>query len=103
MPRAWTAKWRPPLYQGQAEQIGLTLLREAEQHPGAAAPLQREGGYFLNNHRRIQYMQMREEGWPIGSGTVESGCKQFKHRFAGPGMRWTRSGAEHLIPSVLLS
>jgi hypothetical protein len=29
---------------------------------------------------------------------VESGAKQFKHRFTGPGMRWSRSGAERLLP-----
>ena len=29
---------------------------------------------------------------------VESGCKQFRERFTGPGMRWSRPGAEHLLP-----
>jgi hypothetical protein len=43
-------------------------------------------------------MEMREEGWVIGSGMVESGGKQFKARFAGPDMRWSREGAEHLLP-----
>jgi len=32
------------------------------------------------------------------SGMVESAAKQFKARFAGPGMRWSRTGAEYLIP-----
>jgi hypothetical protein len=91
-------KWHTPLYQGQAKQLGQMLLHQAARHPAAAATLQREAGYFLHHHRRMQYMQMREGGWPIGSGMVESGCKQFKHRFAGPGMRWSRSGAERLLP-----
>jgi hypothetical protein len=46
----------------------------------------------------MNYQDMREEGWVIGSGMVESGAKQFKARMAGPGMRWSRSGAENLIP-----
>jgi len=29
---------------------------------------------------------------------VESGAKQFKARFCGPGMRWSRQGAENLLP-----
>ena len=29
---------------------------------------------------------------------VESGGKQFKSRFCGPGMRWSRPGLERLIP-----
>jgi len=96
--RAWLTKWSTRLYQGQAKQIAHMLQREARRLPSHAEALRNEAGYFLNNHRRMQYMQMREQGWPIGSGMVESGCKQFKHRFAGPGMRWSRSGAERLIP-----
>jgi hypothetical protein len=41
---------------------------------------------------------MREEGWAIGSGMVESAGKQFKARFTGPGMHWSRPGAENLLP-----
>lgn len=36
--------------------------------------------YFERHKRRMQYLEFREEGLPIGSGTVESGVKQFKHR-----------------------
>ena len=46
----------------------------------------------------MQYLEFREEGYPIGSGMVESGAKQFKARFTGPGMRWSRQGIERLIP-----
>jgi hypothetical protein len=41
---------------------------------------------------------MREDGWVIGSGMVESAAKQFKVRFTRPGMYWSRSGAEKPIP-----
>jgi hypothetical protein len=46
----------------------------------------------------MQYLEFREEGYPIGSGMVESEARQFKARFCGPGMRWSRQGAERLIP-----
>lgn len=29
----------------------------------------------------MNYLEMREEEWPIGSGMVESGGKQYKARF----------------------
>jgi len=29
---------------------------------------------------------------------VESGCKRFRKRFTGSGMRWSRHGIECLIP-----
>ena len=90
----WLNKHTELLYQGHADQIAQALHTAAQSQPGADA----EAGYFETNHRRMQYMQLREDGWVIGSGMVESGCKQFKARLAGPGMRWSRSGAQHLLP-----
>ena len=34
----------------------------------------------------------------MGTSRVESGIKQFKARFTGPGMRWSRPGAERWLP-----
>jgi len=67
--------------------------------------LRREAGYFERNQHRMNYLEMREEEWPIGSGMVESAAKQYKARFCGPGMRWSRPGAEKLLPvrSAILS
>jgi hypothetical protein len=42
--------------------------------------LRAEAGYFEHNQRRMQYLEMREAGFPIGSGMVESGGKQFRAR-----------------------
>ena len=46
----------------------------------------------------MNYIEMREDGWVIGSGMVESGAKRYKYRFTGAGIRWCRLGAERLIP-----
>jgi len=35
---------------------------------------------------------------PLPCGMVESGSKQFRARFCGPGTRWSRLDAEHLLP-----
>lgn len=43
--------------------------------------------YFETHQRRMLYREFRELGFPIGSGTVESGIKQYKSRFTGPSMR----------------
>ena len=45
----------------------------------------------------MQYQDCRDAGWPIGSGMVESGAKQFKARGTGPGMRWRRPGAQRVL------
>lgn len=87
-----------PLYQGHASHIAVTLREWADEFPVVAKALRSEAGYFENNKRRMQYLELREDGFPIGSGMVESGCKQFRARFNGAGMRWSRAGAERMIP-----
>jgi Transposase len=54
-------------------------------------------GYFERHQRRMQYLEFREEGLPIGSGTVESGVKQFKQRLTGTGMRWNADNADRML------
>ncbi len=44
--------------------------------------------YFERHKRRMQYPQFREDGLPIGSGTIESAVKQFKQCLSGAGVRW---------------
>ncbi len=41
---------------------------------------------------QVTGMELWEEGM------VERGVKPFKARLAGSGMRWSRSGAERLLP-----
>jgi hypothetical protein len=94
----WLNAHKTMLFEGHADRIALELEAEARHQPAIAEALKKEAGYFRNNQRRMQYQEMREDGWAIGSGMVESAAKQFKARFAGPGMCWSRAGAEHLIP-----
>jgi hypothetical protein len=94
----WLNSRETRLYQGQAARIADELTTAASTQPDQAAQLLREAGYFRDNQRRMNYLEMREGEWPIGSGMVESGGKQFKARFCGPGMRWSRQGAENLLP-----
>ncbi len=94
----WHRTWETKLYQGHAGQIAKKLTKLAKQHPEKSEDLLAEARYFRNHKKRMQYLEMREEGYPIGSGMVESEAKQYKARFAGSGMRWSRQGAEHLLP-----
>ncbi len=87
------------LYQGNAWDVAEMLKGIGKDHPNGAETLQTEAGYFEGNKRRRQYLELRENGFPIGSGMVESACKQFRARFTGAGMRWSRPGAERLIPT----
>jgi len=101
----WYNQAETTLFQGHPEKIVDALRQRANQQPHTAEILRTEAGYFENNKRRMDYLECREEGYLIGSGVVESGAKQFKARFTGPGMRWSRPGIERLIPvrSAILS
>jgi hypothetical protein len=93
----WLNSRTTQLYQGHAARIADELQKAATTSSNAEI-LTREAAYFRHNQLRMNYLEMREEAWPIGSGMVESGAKQFKSRFCGPGMRWSRQGAENLLP-----
>lgn len=94
----WVNSRETALYQGHAARIADELRAAASDQTERAPDLLREAGYFRQNQRRMNYLEMREEEWPIGSGMVESAAKQYKARFCGPGMRWSRKGAENLLP-----
>ena len=96
--RRWLRDQETPLLQGHAERLARTLRQLAQKHTRCADTLRREAGYFQDNSRRMQYLETREDGFPIGSGMVESACQQFRARLAGPGMRWSRAGLERLLP-----
>ncbi len=96
--KQWFNARQTALFQGHADRIAQELDDAAQKRPEVADELLIQAGYFRNNHRRMNYQELREDGWLIGSGMVESGAKQFKERFNGPGMRWNRSGAQKLLP-----
>lgn len=54
-------------------------------------------GYFRHNSHRTDYPHYVKNGWPIGSGVIESACKRvIAHRLKGPGMRWREHGTNAL-------
>jgi hypothetical protein len=65
--------------------------------PPASAEIKEEWriliGYFENNRHRTDYPTYRRNGWDIGSGPTEAGCKIIGERLKGSGMRWVEDGA----------
>ena len=94
----WFNSRETALYQGHAARIACELEQAANALPNVADGLRREAGYFHEHQHRMNYLEMREQEYVIGSGMVEGGAKQYQARLCGPGMRWSRAGAEHLIP-----
>jgi hypothetical protein len=58
--------------------------------------VRREQNYFAGQQHRMKYQQAARRGWPIGSGAVESACRQRQFRFKRPGQFWTANGLRNL-------
>jgi Uncharacterised protein family (UPF0236) len=57
-----------------------------------------ELGYFVHNMDRMQYRTFRRQGFFIGSGVIEAGCKTvIGSRCKQSGMFWGKSGAENIL------
>lgn len=58
----------------------------------------REMGYFTRNAKRMMYATLRKEGYFIGSGVVEAGCKAVVgKRTKQSGMFWRIYGAQNIL------
>ena len=50
--------------------------------------------YFQTNRSAMNYPAFRQNGWPLGSGIIESTIKQVGKRLKGTEKHWNVSGAE---------
>jgi len=88
--RIWLDPVTEMLWQGQVEEVVLACESLESQHPH----VQPTALYFANNAERMRYDQFRAQGYLIGSGTIESGCKQIvTQRLKRSGAQWTLDGA----------
>ena len=63
-------------------------------HATASESATKAASYFQNNLARMDYAYFRKQGYFIGSGTVESGCKQIgTMRLKRSGAQWLENGA----------
>jgi hypothetical protein len=75
----------------QAEELSLRATTDGE---AVAEQL----GFLRRHHRRMRYGTYRRNGWFIGSGVVEAGCKNVVgKRLKQSGMFWSESGATSVL------
>ena len=88
--KAWLEPVKNALWEGQVEFVITACERLATRCEKA----QEAATYFTNNAPRMKYADYRAAGYMIGSGTVESGCKQIvTQRLKQPGAQWNVDGA----------
>jgi len=87
----WLERTTTDLWEGRVTEVIHACAdleaRCAEAHDAAT--------YFTNNQTRMRYPEYRAAGYLIGSGTVESSCKQIVTQ------RLKCSGAQWLVPGAI--
>jgi len=86
----WLKEITEDLWQGNIE-----LIIEACQNLSKKSNLAKQSvSYFSNNIERMRYTQFRAAGYLIGSGVIESACKQIvTQRLKLSGAQWNLEGA----------
>ena len=97
---AATAQWAQPLRhqlrQGCEKNVLARIAALQIPEGEAGKVVVREQNYFATHAGRMNYRTLHRRGWPIGSGAVESACRQRQCRFKRPGQFWTPEGMRHL-------
>jgi hypothetical protein len=96
--RIWEEQYQALLWKGNLRPL-FRYIRS--RYPGGEPlpdGLRQALGYFFTNRHRIRFEQFRQAGYPVGSGCVESACKNVvQARLKQAGMSWSRHGAQAML------
>jgi hypothetical protein len=92
----WVPLRRHKLRHGKEANVLREIAALKVPRTEAGQILQREKNYFASHTGRMNYQAISNRGWPIGSGAVESACRQRQCRFKRPGQFWTHTGLRNL-------
>jgi hypothetical protein len=101
--KAWFERQKERLWKGQLTPLIEEIARLSRRAgpPAKNAPendrkriLATNAHYFKTNRDGMDYPTFRKNGWPIGSGIVESVIKQLGKRLKGTEKHWAVGGAE---------
>jgi hypothetical protein len=97
----WAEQQLDHLWNGRVLQVVATLDNlSLDQEPWS--PVVRQApDYFRSRQKQMQYDCFRAEGYPIGSGTVESAANTvIHHRLKRPGRGWKRDNAQAMLAGL---
>ena len=92
--------WKTTLWEGKVETFlqELHVIRDMVEHRDYRDLIQGQIDYFTDNKERMQYDVYRGARLPIGSGTIESACKNvIAGRMKQGGMTWSETGADGML------
>jgi hypothetical protein len=101
-PQYWKhfRSWKAMLFAGKVQKLlhELHEMRDTAKHRAYRDFIQGEINYFTENKERMRYDLYRASRLPIGSGTIESACKNvIGGRMKQGGMTWSEEGADGML------
>lgn len=94
----WVSARKDDLWAGRVPAVLEALGKLEVENDGAREQVRLLGEYLRTHAERMRYREFRETGVPVGSGTVESACKNVVgSRMKRGGMRWRVERAEAVL------
>lgn len=94
----WVSRQKERLLEDEAESVIRSIGRWNAKTQEQREEQRKVSAYLREHRRRLRYKTFLEQGWHIGSGVMESGCKAVvQSRMKGAGMRWSETGAQAMI------
>ena len=88
----WLIQTRTDLWEGRIQDV-IQACRPFLRWSASRPFVEKAITYYTNNEKRMDYARFRQQGYLIGSGTIESACKQIAAaRLKCSGARWTLAG-----------
>lgn len=94
--KPWVEERLHRLRHGQEKKVLKEIARLPAGRGAAGKIVRLEQNCFASQAGRMACESVAERGWPIGSGAVESACRERPCRYKRPGQFWTAKGLRHL-------
>ncbi len=94
----WAEQQRGFLYEGKTREVIEAVEQLKPRSEEAKTYVRQSLGYLKEHESRMNYGELRQQGYCIGSGVIESACKHIVGaRLKQAGMKWSR---DH-VPKIL--
>jgi hypothetical protein len=99
--RAWVMERETELWEGRVTDVQAALKKLPRRRGERGKAIRQVREYVATHGQRMEYARYREEGRPIGSGTIESGAKNVvAWRMKRGGQSWGDTGALRMLAAL---
>lgn len=99
--QAWARQQEAYLWAGRTGEVVRHLSGLDWNKIACPADVRESPAYFETRQTKMDYARFRAEGYPIGSGTVESGINTVvHHRMKRQGRGWKRQNAQSMLAAL---